>query len=68
MFKLKTVSSILSSFTKTLAELESHAEVRAKAAVERTEAAAKATAEAAEHTAEAEAARNVATKLRALVG
>lgn len=67
-FKIKTVSSILASFTKTLKELEEHAEERARLAADRIEAAAVATKEAAEHSKEAEAAKAVADKIRSLIG
>lgn len=67
-FKFKTVSSILSSFAKTIRELEEHAELRAAAAEDRREAAAVAAKEAAEHDAEATAARNAADKIKNLIG
>jgi hypothetical protein len=67
-FKTRTVSSILSSFATTLAELEAHAEERTVAREERLAAAEAARKEAAEHDAEVVAATNVATKLRALIG
>lgn len=65
-FKLKTVSSILSSFAKTVEELETHAVLRLTAAADRRVVAEQAAKEAADHEAEATAATNAAAKIKAL--
>lgn len=65
-FKLRTVSSILSSFKKTVEELEAHAVLRLTAAEDRREVARRAGEEADAHEAEATAATNAAAKIKAL--
>jgi hypothetical protein len=67
-FKSRSVSSILASFAKTIDELETHAVLSLTSAADRRQVAEQAAKEAEAHEAEAQAATNVAAKIKNLIG